>query len=259
MKNFPALASCIGISLISLVFATTAFAYDKTSTNIHTVHAPRIRLKNGTSLNWAGYAIETNLSSPQSKAVGDVKGQWIVPNVSCSGTTNTYSASWIGIDGYSDNSVEQTGTEQNCINGHAQFAAWYEMYPHPSFGVNLPVKANDIMSADVQYLNNKFVLTLSNISTGQHITVIQKSNAQRQSAEWIAEAPWSGGTLPLANFGTMQFSGIQATLNGHIGTISDPSWQFDAITMTDSLGNPKATPSSLSGSGDAFSVTWNSN
>ena len=46
--------------------------------------APGIHVKNGTSTNWSGYAVETNLASPQSSAVSDVVGTWIVP-----GTTAT--------------------------------------------------------------------------------------------------------------------------------------------------------------------------
>lgn len=222
--------------------------------------APRIRLKNGTSLNWAGYAIETNLSTPQNNAVSDVKGSWVVPSLTCT-STNTYSAAWVGIDGYSDNSVEQTGTEHDCINGKSSYYAWYEMYPKPSFRINFPVplKAGDTISAEVQFINNKFTLTLKDVTTGQNFTTTQKSNALRQSAEWIMEAPWSGSILPLANFGTMSFSGAQATLGSATGTISNSSWQNDAITMTNSSGTPKATPSGLSGDGSSFNVTWNSN
>lgn len=218
--------------------------------------APRIRLKNGTSLNWAGYAVETNLSTPQSNAVSDVKGSWVVPSVTC-GSTNTYSATWVGIDGYSDNSVEQTGTEQDCVIGQPRYYAWYEMYPKPSFRINLPVKAGDTINAEVQYINGKFILTLTDASSGT-FTTTQKSNAQRQSAEWITEAPWSGGILPLANFGIQYFTNAGLTLNGQSGTISSVG-QYDAITMTNSSGTAKATPSSLSSDGSSFSITWNSN
>lgn len=222
--------------------------------------APRIRLKNGTSLNWAGYAVETSLINPQNNAVSNVKGSWIVPKVTCpTAASNSYSATWIGIDGYSDNTVQQTGTEQDCIDGQPRYHAWYEMYPKPSFQVNLPVKAGDTMSAEVSYVGkNKFVLTLTNASTGQTFTTTQKSNALRQSAEWITEAPWSGGTLPLADFGTQYFTSAGLTLNGQSGTINSVG-QYDAITMTDSSGNPKATPSALSGEGSSFSITWNAN
>src|SRR5262249_49358771 len=63
------------------------------------------------SLNWSGYAAETNLSAPASNAVTQVSGSWNVPTVT--GRTNAYSSVWVGIDGYSSSSVEQLGTEQD--------------------------------------------------------------------------------------------------------------------------------------------------
>ncbi len=259
MKNINKIASLfINISLIfTFALMTPGFVLN-TSDAIAQSFGPRIRLKNGTSSNWAGYAVETSLTSPQSNAVSDVRSQWVVPSVTCN-TTNAYSATWIGIDGYSDNSVEQTGTEQDCSNGLPSYYAWYEMYPKPSFRVKLSINAGDTMSAEVQYNGSKFILTLADVTTGKTFTTSQKSNALRQSAEWITEAPWSGGVLPLSNFGMMQFSNAQATLKGHSGTISDASWQNDAITMTTSSGTAKATPSALSSDGSNFSITWNSN
>src|SRR5260370_40828673 len=83
-------------------------------------HGPIIRNKNGSSTNWSGYA------AYNSGAASDVKGSWVVPAVNCTGVTqNTYSSAWVGIDGYNDGTVEQTGTEQDCINGHASYYAWF--------------------------------------------------------------------------------------------------------------------------------------
>lgn len=219
----------------------------------------RIRLKDGTSLNWAGYAVETNLSNPQNHAVSDVNGQWVVSAVTCS-SANTYSATWVGIDGYADNTVEQTGTEQDCINGNPSYSAWYEFYPKPSHSISLAVNPGDTMSAEVKYIgSNKFTVTLTDITTGDKFSITQKANGLRQSAEWIVEAPSFGGVLPLADFGTIPFSSASATLNGHLGTINDSTWQYEAITMTNSSGKSKATPSPLTSDGTSFNVTWNSN
>src|SRR5438067_2259734 len=77
------------------------------------------------------------------------------------------------------------------------------------------------------------------------------------SAEWIQGAPWSGGVRPLANFGTMTFTGASATLGGHAGAINDPAWQSDPITMQGSSG-PKATPGALDSTGTSFTMTWSS-
>lgn len=231
---------------------------EATTTATTTVtHAPRIRYKDGTSTNWSGYAIETNLANPQSGAVSDVKGSWVVPSVSC-GNTNTYSASWVGIDGDTSKTVEQTGTEQDCINGSPSYYAWFEMYPKPSFSVNLSINPGDTINAEVKYVGGKkYQLTLTDTTTGT-FTTTQSANAQRQSAEWIMEAPSSGGILPLANFGTIPFSNASATLNGHSGTISNVAWQNDQITMVNSSGTVKAMPSALSSDGSGFTVAWKS-
>ena len=70
------------------------------------------------------------------------------------------------------------------------------------------------------------------------------------SAEVIAEAPSSqSGVLPLANFGTVNFSSAMA--NGK----SISSFNPDKIVIVTQGGTVKAQPSALSG-GTAFSVTW---
>ena len=74
------------------------------------------------STNWSGYAVTGGTFT-------DVKGSWVVPTVTSSGT-NSYSSTWVGIDGFSSSTVEQTGTDSDFVNGHAQYYAWYEMYPH---------------------------------------------------------------------------------------------------------------------------------
>lgn len=241
-----------------LITSSTAFAAEPYASS-----APRVKLKNGTSSNWSGYAVETDLASPQNNAVSDVKGSWTVPVLDCSSGATTYSSAWVGIDGYSDNSVEQIGTEHDCVGGKANYYAWYEMYPKPSFKIKLAVNSGDRISAEVRYTgNNKFALTITNLTTGKTFTTSQRAKALRQSAEWVMEAPWSGGVLPLSNFGTIQFTGAQATLNDHAGAISDSFWQNDPITMANASGLPKATPSALSSDGSdfsGFSVQWNSN
>src|SRR5262245_53546689 len=64
-------------------------------------HAPAIikerHGKNATSSNWAGYAV-----TGADGSVTDAKGSWIVPSVICSASApDSYSAFWVGIDGYS--------------------------------------------------------------------------------------------------------------------------------------------------------------
>jgi len=227
-------------------------------------HDPRVResgMREGTSTNWSGYAAQTNLSSPQSGAVSDVKGTWIVPEAHSSDSSQTFSSNWVGIDGYSSRTVEQLGTESDFSNGTASYYAWFEMYPKRGFLISgFAVHPGDEISAEVRHTGNgKFVLSMTNNTTGKSFSTTQKMpNADRSSAEWVVEAPFSGGVLPLADFGTTSFSACTATINGHTGPIDDGAWQNDPITMQNADGTVKATPSAVTDSAGAssFDVTW---
>jgi hypothetical protein len=254
-KNISSLA--LFASLILLV----TFSIGSGSSLANT---PRIHIKNGASLNWSGYAVESSLSSPSSGVVSDVKGSWVVPSVTGPSKGSYYSSAWVGIDGYSDSTVEQIGTEQDWVKGKAKYYAWFEMYPGPAYRILASVKPGDTMSAEVQYVgNNQFTLTITDTPVKgrawRFSTTQTLASAQLQSAEWIMEAPSSsssGAILPLADFGTVYFTNCQATLNGHTGTINDNTWQYDNMAMTTSSGTVKARPSALSSDGGSFSVTW---
>jgi Peptidase A4 family len=210
------------------------------------------------STNWSGYAVNTGAG-----AVSQVAGSWVVPAVSSS--VSGYSSAWVGIDGWSSSSVEQIGTDSDYVNGQARYYAWYEMYPAAPVNLSLTIHPGDTMSASVSYAGlNQFVLSITDVSTGGSFSTTQTlSSAQRSSAEWIQEAPSSfTGVLPLANFGTINFSGANATVSGTPGP-ADNSWSGTSlyqINMVTRNGRLKATTSALSDSGipltSSFSVTW---
>ena len=165
--------------------------------------------------------LEINLNSPQNGAVSAVSGTWKVPTVTGSGTT--YSSVWVGIDGYGSSTVEQLGTEQDVVNGKAEYSVWYEMYPAWSIDINsMSIAPGDAISASVTYFATgthagQFQLSITDTSqSSDSFTTYQTaSQAQRSSAEWIVEAPSNGtSTLPLANFGSVTFSNATATING---------------------------------------------
>ena len=93
---------------------------------------------------------------------------------------------------------------------------------------------------------------LQDITRGWSHTVHKTlSGAAHSSAEVIAEAPCctaSGGILPLANFGTVNFS--NSTANGSPVGNSSPT----QIVMVGNSGRPKDSVSSLTGGN--FSATW---
>jgi hypothetical protein len=162
-----------------------------------------------TSTNWAGYA-----ATGSNGHFTGVSSSWTEPTAKCTGNGNQYSAFWVGLDGYSSSTVEQTGSEADCAGRTAEYAAWYEMYPaYPVYFSN-PVKPGDHFTGSVTYQAGNFVITLTDSTQKWTKTASQAAGgAVRNSAEVIAEAPSStSGVLPLTNFGTVSFSG--ATVNG---------------------------------------------
>ena len=220
-----------------------------------------IAQEEGTSLNWSGYAAATSLSHPQNNAVTAVSGSWTVPKLSHS-TTNTYSAFWVGIDGYSSGTVEQIGTEHDWLHGSQSNYAWFEMYPSGTYEiVGFPVDVFDQIEGEVAYKGeNVFQLTLVNYTKNVYTVIptsyTRSASALRSSAEWIVEAPYLNTVLPLAHFGAVAFTNCSATLLGYTGAINSSHWASTPLTMISPSGVIKSLPSGLSAGGKNFTLTW---
>jgi hypothetical protein len=223
---------------------------------------PHMPLIEGTSLNWSGYAAATSLTHPAKDSVTAVSGQWRVPALAASSGA-AYCAIWTGIDGLSDATVEQIGTEHNGSGRAQQNYAWFEMYPSGAYEiVDFPVNVNDEMGASVIYEGEStFKLTITNYTRGVYFIVpssyTKSSSALRSSAEWIVEAPSSStGVLPLADFGTVTLTNCIATINGFTGAINFHDWVNEPLTMETQTGIIKSLPSTLFNNGTEFSLTW---
>lgn len=237
----PALAFMLLAGVTAPSAQAHAAAHQSVPMMLHLHHG-----KNSTSSNWSGYANTGGTFT-------DVKGSWTQPAASCSGGQTAYSSFWVGIDGDTTNSVEQTGTDADCSSGSPVYYAWYEMYPKYPVNLSYTVKPGDSITAEVKVSGSgKFTLTISDSTQHWSYSTNQSSRkAKLGSAEWIAEAPSSSsGVLPLANFGSVSFT--NCTANG-VSISSNPN--PDAITMA-SGGTTKAVPSGLGGGGTSFSVTW---
>jgi hypothetical protein len=200
------------------------------------------------------------------------KASWTVPTVNCSTTPNTYAAFWVGIDGWTSSTVEQTGTDSDCDGKTPSYYAWYEFYPNPSELISsVPVSPGNHISASVTYSGTEFTITITNESTGKSYSKSSRvSGAKRSSAEWIAEAPCctnAGGILPLSDFGTVDFgddyTGVTGTNDATDSSVSGPISDFgsavnEAIMVNGSTGADEAVPSSLSSDGTSFTVAWKS-
>ncbi len=219
----------------------------------------RTHLYNATSTNWAGYATLTSLTNPKSGSVTDASGNWTVPTANCAANaSHMYSATWLGLDGYSDQTVEQTGTEQDCQGTKPVYSAWYEMYPNYAHTVRMSIHAGDQMQAEVKYDNWYFyTLTLKDVTTGVTMTTNQMAfGAQLQSAEWITEAPSDyAGILPLTKLSPVTFTNAATTVGGTTGSISMPSGRVDdPITLVNAANKPILTPSPLTSNGTSFTL-----
>lgn len=216
------------------------------------------------STNWAGYAV-----TGSSGSVSFVKASWTVPKVqgSCPSSKNEYSAFWVGIDGYSSKTVEQTGTDSDCQGGSPTYYAWYEFYPAASNLISkIKVKPGNVMVAQVKFAAGKFNATITDLNTSvsaSHTKAVK--GAARSSAEWIAEAPSSSsGILPLADFGTARFgydatgaaSTGEATVSGSTGSIGSFATATSLTMVTQSGSLTKASVSALTPDGSSFNVTW---
>jgi hypothetical protein len=185
------------------------------------------------------------------------------------GAPTSYSSFWVGLDGLTSTTVEQTGTDSDCDAGKPTYYAWYEMYPAASVDISTtsyPVSPGDTITGTVTSDDpgQNFTLTLHS-SRGWTFSIPESAGSTsyaRSSAEWVAEAPSTCSLLfcsvtSLAHFSPVTFSGDQAAVVAPtptyktLGTLPNES-----ITMTSSSGSVKATPTPISG-GNSFTVNWN--
>jgi len=199
------------------------------------------------SSNWSGYA-----ATGADGAFTSVSASWTEPTATCSsGGSAQYAAFWVGLDGYNSASVEQTGTDSDCVGQTPSYYGWYEMYPAAPVFFSNPVQPGDALSASVTFSGTQtYTLVLRDSTEGWTQTITQdEAGLARSSAEVITEAPSSNtGVLPLADFGTVNYA--DAAANGTALASLNPT----EIVMVDGSGLQKDSTSAISGG--AFSNTW---
>jgi hypothetical protein len=257
------------LTLNSVTTSMNGYEYEATFTNSQgsaTTTAATLSVSSASTLtqstNWSGYAAT---SGPFSA----VSGSWTVPTATCTQAT-TYSAVWIGIDGYSSNTVEQDGTGADCSGGIAVYSAWYEMYGDASVNngysvalssTSYPVSPGDVMAATVSYANSQWTLTLNDTTANWNfsLTVASPSPpAAQSSAEWIVERPevcsTSCSLTTLTTMSPVTFTNAKATSGTVAGSISQ--YAYSQMEMVSQNGTTVlALPSSLSADGLSFSVS----
>ncbi len=175
------------------------------------------------SSNWSGYAETGTFTS--------ITGSWTVPTVtsgaatpsqagvglggrgsSRSSTSAWYSATWLGVDGYNNSDLIQTGTEQDYYDGSAHYSAWWEILPAAETSISHSVSPGDSMTATIVKTSTEVTvgsggrrgrttteydwqITLKDVTQGWSFTTTQAYSGPGTSAEWIVEAPEVNGQV----------------------------------------------------------------
>jgi len=290
MKMSVALSTFLVGSLMLLASVAPAFAVSNLITTQGMI-AEGITNNTYGSSNWCGYALTPEAVTPSLGSVTYVSGSFTVPTVTGPTRGTAYAAFWVGIDGFSSDTVEQTGVLAEIQNGKATYSAWYEFYPagmvaisKTTGGAAFSVNSGDAITASVSYSSSgSFTTTITDTekTNGAVETftspATKVSGATEASAEWIAEAPAEQigrmvEVLPLADFGTVSFTACSATLT--TGAYTFPAYSLVAdslvvqqITMCTGISHDqfvgvKAAPSAYTPSGGAsavsFGITWES-
>jgi hypothetical protein len=173
---------------------------------------------------WSGYMVAPDVQD-QSPLVTGVNASWRVPEVKPS-ENNTFSGVWVGIGGYGEDTLIQTGTEQECIDGKVTYYSWYELLPAHLVRISdFKVRPSDVIMASISLASqnsNTWLIEINDVTRGGYFKKTVVYNSSMRSAEWIVERPLvNGGISTLANFGNVTFTECQATVNGVIGSIGN--------------------------------------
>jgi hypothetical protein len=212
---------------------------------VRTLPGPRLPGTEGpgaTSTNWSGYVVTHS-------GVQFVHARWVVPATTCKAGDPNFQDStfWVGIDGWSDGTVEQAGTDVSCAprSTTPSYVAWWEMYPTNAVQVVFAVSPGDHIDASVKLVNGSFVLTVKDLTSGRSFTRTRACGSgvscKRTSAEWIAESPsYSSGLADLANFKTWKPTNMTMTVAGGPAATGPATYTYFPVTMVTSGGATRA-------------------
>jgi hypothetical protein len=233
-----------GLALFAAILPGTLSSQEAGATVIATPatvlgHLPAARAHSDQT--WGGYAVTG--SGPYTS----ITGSWNIPKMDCSDGGGDASP-WIGIDGWSNDTVEQIGIDLDCKGGKASYHPWVEMYPGPSDYFSDKVDSGDTLVASVKVSGGSWVLTESDLETGWTKSFKRSSTDQLESAEAIVEDIGGGGAPPVPDFGAVTFAHIKVN-----GTPLDSAGTVHKTTLK--RGSTKLSQESQL-SGGLFTITW---
>jgi Peptidase A4 family len=216
-----------------------------------------------TSTVWAGWLDVAH----KNVQIYSVTSTFRVPRTTCP-VKHAIAYLWVGLDGATDNTVEQDGVAAYCgrSGGHsAEYYDWYEMFPKDPVPKHF-VHTGDTIVATVSYdpRNHKYRLkVVDKTHHGADFSVTKLCNrgttCHRSTAEVIAEDPGGGAANGhfLANFHRVGFNHVRVTSrNGTVGHLrTNKVWTAFEIIMK-YKGIVMAKPSNRHSGDTAFSVVF---
>lgn len=196
------------------------------------------------SSNWSGYAVTGSTFSTATAS-------WTQSAITCSRNDGeTDMSPWVGLDGYSSDTVEQTGTSGDCDGSSSDYYAWYEMYPQNYVTINQTVEPGDQFTGTVTHTSGtSYTLTLKDLTRGWTNTVTKSLKASDSSAEAVMEMAANN----LSKFGTDPFTSF--TVDGSpVGSFTGSPYTIEQMEIE----NGSTVCDSTSGltSNENFTVTW---
>ena len=257
-----ALVTALATTALCAACAGQASAARHTHDAVVHIVKPRLRANANSSNNWFGYNQGT--LEQGGKQFNSIAGDWTVPTATQHASGDEASSDWIGIGGgcidagctVGDNTLIQTGTEQDVSSGTGSYGAWWEIIPGPSIVISdMTVQPGDHMHADISEVvagANVWTITLQNVTRGQSFTTTVPYASTHATAEWIEETPLligtNAGLAALPNLTTVGFTG--AKVNGASAGLQ----AAEKMLLTDSAGAVIGTPSDPTGTRDGFSA-----
>jgi len=128
---------------------------------------------------------------------------------------STYSAAWVGIDGFTNSDLIQAGTEQDYSFGGAHYSAWWEILPAAETVIpSITVEPGDVITVSItKGLGTAWSITLTDSGNTKtrhapqpSFNTVQGYSGPGASAEWVLEAPEVNGRIAtLAQYGSTIF------------------------------------------------------
>jgi len=260
-------AAAISLGLISLTGSVNASASPALKGTLRpAIHLAHPATTNAQSIpidysgNWSGYVATPKTG--KAKAFKAVSANYSVPSVNCSATNYAFSYHWVGLDGWTDGTVEQDGVGSFCVSGSPVYFAWYEMYPAGAVE-EFSANPGDAITSSVTYNGaGNYSLALTDQTTGQNFNVSENcaSTCNNSSAEVITEGYTSAPYQGTADFGQEHYDTASVTgAAGATGGLTGPNWNtLESIALGGTTNSPDTEPGPLytAPKQSAFALSW---